>query len=156
MKITEDLLIHYLHFSVILLGAIVFFDVLIRFNSPVKQKIYFLLIAVFSAISSLGSLIASGPDQFVLEIFTCKAIVGTSMVQIFTYLYFIRYKKIANLHSIFTVMYLLLLTFYALRNENMFPRHNAITSVMDQREFEFKIPVLGVTLSYFYLIFLII
>ena len=152
MKFTEDLLIHYLHSSVVLLGTIVLFDVLIRFKSPVKQKIYFLLIILFSALTSLFSLIASGPDQFVLMIFTCKAIVGISMIHIFTYLYFIRYKKFANAYSIFTVLYLLLLYYFGITNENLFPTRNLMTSALDQREFEFKLPFFGTSLSYLYLI----
>ena len=152
MKITEDLLIQYLHFSVILLGAIVFFDVLIRFKSPLKQKIYFLLIILFSVIASLFSLIATGPDQFVLAIFSCKTIVGISMIQIFTYLYFVGYKKFANAYSIFTILYLFLLYYFGITNNNLFPTRNLMTSALDQREFEFKLPFFGTSLSYLYLI----
>ena len=151
MKFTEDLLIHYLHSSIVLLGTIVFFDVLIRFKSPLKQKIYFVLIILFSVIASLFSLIATGPDQFVLAIFTCKTIFGISMIQVFTYLYFISYKKFANTYSIFTVLYLMLLYYFGITNENLFPTRNLMTSLLDQREFEFKLPFFSTSLSYLYL-----
>ena len=152
MKEAQDLIIHNLYFFIVVFSVIVFFDVLIRFKSPLQLKLYFLLVIMGSAGASLCVFIASGPDQFFLIIFACKAICGISMIQIFTYLYFIQYKKIATAYSIFTLIYLLLLSYYSLTNESMIPKYNTITNVLDQREFDFKLPFFDTALSYLYII----
>ena len=153
MKFTEDFIIHNLYFSVILLAVIVFLDVLIRFKSPLQLKLYISSIVVIGIASpSIFSFLASGPDQFVLQILVFKGIGGISLIQALTILYFQKYKKLANAYSIFTLVYLLLLSYYSLTNEFLIPKNNTITSVMDQREFDYNLPVFGKTLSYIYLI----
>jgi len=152
MKFTEDFIIQNLYFSVVLLGVIVLFDVLLRFKSPLQLKLYFILATLCCILGSVFPLISSGPDQYVLQIFFIKGIAGVSIVQIFTNLYFYRYKKTANAYSIFTTVYLLLLLYYSLTNESIFPTYHAITNAMDQREFEFTLPFFGKALSFIYLI----
>ena len=151
MKFTEDFIIHNLYFSVILLASIVFFDVLIRFKSPLHLKLYFSLLVICIWVANFYSFIANGPDQFVLQILICKGISGISLIQVFTFLYFPKYKKAANAYSIFTIVYLMLLSYYSLNNESIIPKINIITSAMDQREFDFNLPFFGNTLSYLYL-----
>ena len=152
MRFTEDSIIHSLYFSVILLAVIIFFDVLIRFKSPLQLKLYFLSTVICAGFASIFPLIASGPDQFVLQTLFLKGIAGISMIQIFTFLYFRKYKKIANVYSLFTLLYLLLLSYHYLTDEDIIPKYNTMVSVLDQREFNISLPFFGKTLSYLYLI----
>jgi AraC-like DNA-binding protein len=152
MKFTEGFIIDNLYFSVILLAVIVFFDVLLKFKSPLQLKFYFLLTVLCVAAPSVFSFLASGPDQFVLQILIAKGLGVISMVQIFTLLYFQKYKNAVIAYSIYTLIYLLLLSYFSLTDESIIPKYNTITNVMDQREFDFTLPVFGKTLSYISLI----
>ena len=152
MKFTEGFIIDNLYFSVILLAVIVFFDVLLKFKSPLQLKFYFLLCVVCVAAVSIFSFLASGPDQFVLQILISKGLGGISIIQIFTLLYFQKYKNAVIAYSIYALIYFLLLSYFSLTDESIIPKYNTITNVMDQREFDFTLPIFGKTLSYIYLI----
>lgn len=152
IQLTEGVIIQNLYFSVILLAIIVFFDVLLKFKSPLQLKIYFLLTVLCLAASVVFPVISSGPDQFVLQILIVKVIAGISVMQIFTLLYFQQYKKIVNGYAIFALLFILLLSYYSITNESIIPKYHAITNVMDQREFDFNLPFFGKALSYIYLI----
>jgi AraC-like DNA-binding protein len=56
--------------------------------------------------------IKSEPDQYRLIRMICPMLVGTSMVQIFTNLYFIQHKRIANIYTISAYTIYLFLIFY--------------------------------------------
>ena len=144
MTITTDLLIQCLYFFLILLAIIVFFDVLIRFKSQIQLKFYFLATIIGVGTSSYCSFIMSGPDQFIMTLMACKTIVSISLVQIFTNIYFIKYRIIANIYSAISAVFFLFLAFYVfgLNNEaTVFSKYNTITNVLDQREFHFKLPI---------------
>jgi len=152
MKFTEGFIIDNLYFSVILLAVIVFFDVLLKFKSPLQLKFYFLLTVVCVAATSVFSFLASGPDQFILQMLISKGLGGISMVQFFTILYFPKYKNAVLAYSIYTLIYLLLVSYFSISDESIIPRYNTITNAMDQREFDFTLPIFGKTLSYIFLI----
>lgn len=144
MKLTTDLIIHSCYFFLFLFAIIVFFDVLIRFKSPIKLKFYFLAMIIATGTASFCSFVMFGPDQYIMIIMLCKAIVATSLVQVFTNIYFIKHKIIANIYSIISVIFFIFLIFYVygLGHENsVFPKYNTITSVLDQREFRYNLPI---------------
>ena len=61
-------------------------------------------------------------------------LVGTSMVQIFTNLYFIQHKKIANIYTIvaYTIYVFLILYVEIVGYDTVFPKANGINSIGDQ------------------------
>ena len=112
MKFTTDTLIHFSYFFLFLFSIIVFFDVLIRFKSPIKLKIFFLSFVLSILVVSYLSFIRSGPSEYVFVIRLCKIVLGTSLVQIFTNLYFIQHRKIANIYVIASYVFHAFLIFY--------------------------------------------
>jgi AraC-like DNA-binding protein len=119
----------------------------------VNNKItYFLLTVVCIAATSVFPFLASGPDQFVLQILISKGLGGISLMQIFTLLYFQKYKNAVIAYSIYTLIYILVVSYFSLTDDSIIPKYNTITNVMDQREFDFTLPIFGKTLSYIYLI----
>ncbi len=113
MEITTGLLIKCSHFFIFLFSAIVFLDVLIRFKSPIRLKIFFSVFVLALLVASFILFIRTSPDQFVLIRMICPMLIGTSMVQIFTNLYFIQHKKIANVYLISAYTIYIYLVFYA-------------------------------------------
>jgi hypothetical protein len=61
---------------------------------------------------------------------TCAMLIGTSMVQIFTNLYFIQHKKIANIYSIFAYAIYIFLIIYVeiVGYDTVFPKSSSINS----------------------------
>ena len=112
MKFTTDTLIHFSYFFLFLFSIIVFFDVLIRFKSPIKLKIFFLSFVLSILVVSYLSFIRSGPSEYIFVIRLCKIVLGTSLVQIFTNLYFIQHRKIANIYVIASYVFHVFLIFY--------------------------------------------
>jgi AraC-like DNA-binding protein len=100
MMLTTYSLIQCSFFFLFLFSIIVLLDVLIRFKSPIKLKIFFLILVLAISVTSFCLFIRTAPHQFVLIKMTCAMLVGTSLVQIFTNLYFIQHKKIANIYTI--------------------------------------------------------
>jgi hypothetical protein len=112
MEITSGLLIKCSHFFIFLFSVIVFLDVLIRFKSPIRLKIFFLLFVLAILVSAFCLFIRTDQDQFILIRMICPMLIGTSMVQIFTNLYFIQHKKLANIYLISAYAIYLYLIFY--------------------------------------------
>jgi len=112
MKFSADSFIQYSYFFLFLFSVIVFFDVLIRFKSPIRLKIFFLLFVLSILVISFCSFIRTGPDQYFFLIKICKIILGTSIVQIFTNLYFIQHRRIANIYTIAAYSFYIFLIFY--------------------------------------------
>ena len=100
------------YFFLFLFSIIVFFDVLIRFKSPIKLKIFFLLFVLAIGVGSFFSFIRTSPEQFKLIRMICPMLLGTSLVQIFTNLYFIQHKKTANIYTITAYTIYVFLIFY--------------------------------------------
>ena len=109
---------------------IVLFDVLIRFKSPIKLKFFFLLLVLAISVASFCLFIRTAPDQVILVKMICAMLVGTSMVQIFTNLYFIQHKKIANIYTIaaYTIYVFLILYLEIVGYDTVFPKANGIGS----------------------------
>ena len=112
MEITTGLLIQCSYFFLFIFSLIVFFDVLIRFKSPIRLKTFFLLFVLALFVTTFCSFISASPDQFILIRMICPMIIGTSLVQIFTNLYFIQHKRVANIYLITAYTIYLFLVFY--------------------------------------------
>jgi len=112
MEITTGLLIKCSYFFIFLFSVIVFLDVLIRFKSPIRLKIFFSVFVFAILVASFILFIRTSPDQFVLIRMICPMLIGTSMVQIFTNLYFIQHKRIANIYLICAYAIYIYLIFY--------------------------------------------
>ena len=118
------------YFFLFLFSIIVLFDVLIRFKSPIKLKVYFILVVSSILVGSLSLFMKTWPHQYVLIRMTCAMLIGTSMVQIFTNLYFIQHKKIANIYSIFAYAIYIFLIIYVeiVGYDTVFPKSSSINS----------------------------
>jgi AraC-like DNA-binding protein len=70
-------------------------------------------------------------------------LVGTSMVQIFTNLYFIQHKKIANIYTIFAYTIYIILLFYVeiVGYDTVFPKSNIINSPAAQDTKSVNLPI---------------
>jgi len=112
MKFSADSLIQYSYFFLFLFSVIVFFDVLIRFKSPIRLKIFFLLFVLSILVISFCSFYRTDLGQYFFLIKICKIILGTSIVQIFTNLYFIQHRRIANIYTIAAYSFYIFLIFY--------------------------------------------
>ena len=121
-------LIQSTYFFLFLLSIIVLLDVLIRFKSPIKLKIFFLLFVLAIGVASFCSFIKTNPEQFKLIRMICPMLVGTSMVQIFTNLYFIQHKKIANIYTITAYAIYVFLIFYVevIGYDIVFPKSKSV------------------------------
>ena len=113
MEITTGLLIKCSHFFIFLFSVIVFLDVLIRFKSPIRLKIFFLVFVLALLVSAFCLFIRTSPDQFALIRMICPMLIGTSLVQIFTNLYFIQHKRVANIYLYSAYAIYVYLIFYA-------------------------------------------
>jgi len=100
MNLTTFSLVQCFYFFLFVFSVIVVLDILLRFKSPIKLKIFFLLFVLSILVTSFFTFIQSGPDQYLLVRMICPMIIGTSLVQIFTNLYFIQHKRIANIYLI--------------------------------------------------------
>ena len=154
MKFTTESIIQEFFFFIFIFSIIVLLDVLIRFKSPIRLKIFFLFVVLTVSVSTFCSLIRTGPDQYVFVFKLCKAALGLSVVQIFTDLYFIQHKKLANIHLISAIVFYIFLICYVqvVGYDHVFPKYNLIASVADQREFHYHLPFYINFFVYFYFI----
>jgi AraC-like DNA-binding protein len=74
---------------------------------------------------------------------TCAMLVGTSLVQIFTNLYFIQHKKIANIYTISAYTIYIFLLFYVeiVGYDTVFPKSNNINSQASQGASSINLPM---------------
>lgn len=112
MNFTTESLIISSYFFLFLFSIIVLLDVLIRFKSPARLKIFFSLFVLAILLISFCSFIRTGPGQYFFVIKICKIVIGTSMVQIFSNLYFVQHKKIANIYTIAAYSFYIFLILY--------------------------------------------
>ena len=131
------------YFFLFLFSIIVLFDVFIRFKSPIKLKIFFLLLVLAISAASFCLFIRTAPNQFVLVKMICAMLVGTSLVQIFTNLYFIQHKKIANIYTIAGYAIYIILIFYVeiTGYDTVFPKASSIHSPGVQGAISIKLPM---------------
>ena len=128
MNLASISLIQCSYFFIFLFSIIVLFDVLIRFTSPIRLKIFFILFVLAILVSSFCLFIRSVPDQLILIRMICPMLIGTSMVQIFTNLYFIQHKRIANIYLISAYAIYIYLIFYVeiVGYEAVFTKSNGV------------------------------
>ena len=132
MNLASFTLIQCYYFFLFLFSIIVLFDVLIRFKSPIKLKIFFLLFVLSILVGSFSLFLRTEPNQFLLIRMTCAMIIGTAMVQIFTNLYFIQHKRIANIYTIaaYTIYIFLILYVEIVGYDTVFPKSNSVNLPM--------------------------
>ncbi len=128
MNLPSYSLIQCSYFFIFLFSIIVLFDVLIRFKSPIKLKIFFLILVFAICVTSFCLFIWTAPHQFLLIKMVNTMLVGTSLVQIFTNLYFIQHKKIANIYTIAAYTIYIFLIIYTLITgyDTVFSKANSI------------------------------
>ncbi len=143
MNLASISLIQSSYFFIFLFSIIVLFDVLIRFTSPIKLKIFFLLFVLAIVVSSFCLFIRSVPDQLILIRMICPMIIGTSLVQIFTNLYFVQHKKIANIYliSAYAIYIYLIIYVQIVGYENVFLNFNSISSSPSQVAKSINLPL---------------
>jgi AraC-like DNA-binding protein len=61
---------------------------------------------------SFFSFLRKAPDQYIFVLKICKIVIGTSLVQIFTNLYFIQHRKIANIYTFAAYIFYIFLIIY--------------------------------------------
>ena len=132
MNLASFSLIQCSYFFLFLFSIIVLFDVLIRFTSPFRLKIFFLLFVLALLVGSFCLFIRSVPDQLILIRMICPMLIGTSMVQIFTNLYFVQHKRIANIYliSAYTIYIYLIIYVQIVGYETVFPKFNSVNLPM--------------------------
>jgi AraC-like DNA-binding protein len=74
---------------------------------------------------------------------TCAMVIGTAMVQIFTNLYFIQHKKIANIYTIiaYTIYIILIIYVEIVGYETVFPISNSINGLASQEANKINLPL---------------
>ena len=143
MNLASFSLIQCSYFFLFLFSIIVLFDVLIRFTSPIRLKIFFLLFVLAIVVISFCLFIRSVPDQLILIRMICPMLVGTSMVQIFTNLYFVQHKKIANIYlgTAYAIYIYLIIYVQIVGYETVFPKYNSINSSASQVANSINLPM---------------
>ena len=81
-----------LFFSVFLLSIITFFDVLLKFKRPFILKFLFLLIISIVGYVSLIHSANLNSTRYILHIIICKALLVSAFLNVFTNLYFLKYR----------------------------------------------------------------
>ena len=143
MNLVSFSLIQCFYFFTFLFSIIVLFDVLIRFKSPIRLKIFFILFVLAILVSSFCLFIRSVPDHYILIRMICPMVIGTSMVQIFTNLYFIQHKRIANIYLVtaYAIYIYLIIYVQIVGYETVFPKYNSINSTTAQVVNSIELPM---------------
>jgi len=143
MNLASYSLVQNFYFFLFLFSIIVLFDVLIRFKSPIKLKIFLLLFVLSILVGAFSSFISNEPNQYILIRMCCAMIIGTAMVQIFTNLYFIQHKRIANIYTViaYTIYVILIIYVQIVGYETVFPKLNSINSLVSQGANNINLPM---------------
>ena len=143
MNLASFSLVQCLYLFLFLFSIIVLFDVLIRFKSPIRLKIFFLIFVLSFLIGSFCLFIRTVPDYYILIRMICPMLIGTSLVQIFTNLYFTQHKRVANIYLItaYTIYIYLIIYVQIVGYENVFPKYNSIGSSTAQVANSAKLPM---------------
>lgn len=112
MSLSTESLIQTSYFFILLFSIIVLMDVFIRFKSPLKLKIFFSLFVLAILVGAFCSFFRKEPGEYFFIVKISRIVLGTSIVQIFTNLYFIQYKRIANIYTIAAYSFYTFLIFY--------------------------------------------
>ena len=143
MNLLSFSLIQCFYFFLFLFSIIVLLDVLIRFKSPIKLKVFFLLFVLSIVVGSLSLFLRTELNQFTLIRMTCAMVIGTAMVQIFTNLYFIQHKRIANIYTIiaYTIYTILIIYVQIVGYDTVFPKLNSINGSASQVANSVNLPI---------------
>ena len=102
-----------LFFSVFILASIAFFDVLIKFKRPLVLKFLFLLIIFIIGFASLVHSIDLFSTKYIFYIIISKALIASAFLNIFSNLYFLRYRIWVLLLSISLVTFTVASFYYS-------------------------------------------
>lgn len=141
-----------LYFSLVVLAIIAFVDILVKFKNAADLKFFFLLlpfsIGIVALINSFNAI------QFVYFVAFFKSCIGISFLNIFSILYFPKFKKWTLYFSM--IMFTMVL-FLALVNNNVLPSHPWLNefkylSIDDKLNIQITPVVRVVRLSFVFLI----
>jgi len=143
MNLASYSLVQSSYFFLFIFSIIVLFDVLIRFKSPIKLKIFFLIFVFALLVGSFCLFIRTVPDRYILIRMICPMLIGTSMVQIFTNLYFIQNRRVANIYliSAYAIYIYLIIYVQIVGYETVFPKYNSINSSTSQVAKSINLPM---------------
>jgi AraC-like DNA-binding protein len=94
-------------------------------------------------VGSLSLFLRTELNQFTLIRMTCAMVIGTAMVQIFTNLYFIQHKRIANIYTIiaYTIYTILIIYVQIVGYDTVFPKLNSINGSASQVANSVNLPI---------------
>lgn len=143
MNLASLSLVQSSYFFLFIFSIIVLFDVLIRFKSPIKLKTFFLIFVFALLVGSFCLFIRTVPDRYILIRMICPMLIGTSMVQIFTNLYFIQNRRVTNIYliSAYAIYIYLIIYVQIVGYETVFPKYNSINSSASQVAKSINLPM---------------
>lgn len=100
-------LIKTLYFSVFFFSCIVFVDLLIKFKRPLLLKLFFGILVVSVGFTSFIYSQNLHPIEFYFVVILTKAIVASAFLNIFSFLYFPKFKMLVGLLSITLILFTL-------------------------------------------------
>ncbi len=107
-----------LYFSIVVLAIIAFVDVLVKFKNGSILKAFFLLLPF--SIGMVALINAFNAINFIYFLAFFKSCLGIALLNIFSILYFPKFKKWT---LFFSLTMLLVVLFLTLVNKNLFPSH---------------------------------
>ncbi len=107
-----------LYFSIVVLAIIAFVDVLVKFKNGMVLKFFFLLLPF--SIGMVALINAFNAIDFIYFVAFFKSCLGIALLNIFSILYFPKFRKWT---LFFSLTMLLVVLFLTLVNKNLFPSH---------------------------------
>lgn len=107
-----------LYFSIVVLAIIAFVDVLVKFKNGIVLKFFFLLLPF--SIGMVALINAFNAIDFIYFVAFFKSCLGIALLNIFSILYFPKFRKWT---LFFSLTMLLVVLFLTLVNKNLFPSH---------------------------------
>jgi AraC-like DNA-binding protein len=102
-----------LFFSVFLISTIAFFDVLIKFKRPLVLKFLFLLISSIIGFTSLIHSLDLTSTNYIFYIIFSKALIASAFLNVFSNLYFLKYRIWVVLLSISLITFTVASFYYS-------------------------------------------
>lgn len=112
-----------LYFSIVVLSLIVLVDVLVKFKKPFALKVFFLFVPISIGLYALIN--ATSAICFVFFIATLKTYMAVCVLNIFSILYFPKFKKLVLVGTLSMLAFTIFLMFV---NKGIFPRNSFIDS----------------------------
>lgn len=127
--------IEQIFFAVFVLSILTFFDVLIKFKRPLILKFHFLAIVFAIGLSSFIHSIDLFTNRYIYLIIFSKSVIASSFLNIFSILYFPKFKLWVTSISIFLVAFTIYSYYYsAINNPNYIYSLKAQTLVIVKSE----------------------